>query len=782
MAENTPNKKDIQDAQSALDQYNDALKESVDLAKIISNNIALLAGGMNRVGKQGRTIVSDLKEYSKELGKTINLSDKLAAGKLKEKEVTDQIGKLQAAANKYLEDASKRNSLINQNKRAQKRLEEEIAERLKTQNALTDEAEVLFNKQAKQVKDLEASLKRRANAERTSNTAIIAEEKIKSKLIESQLKATTYQITEQQRLLNNEDKIIAAKKQELEKVEAINQSHKDLKKQIEKEKKDNEIILQQLKEQNSLAGTYKKLYEDISGKISDTLKPMSLISAAFDFLKKTAFAVSDQTTQLEKNLVLSNDEAYDLRQNFNLVAAASGDAAINTARLVEANIALGKELGFNSKFTTDLNTQFVKLTKQIGLSEEAAGGLAKLSIATGSTLEESKNIALGTSQALSSQYGIQLNQREVLEEIGKVSGQTLAMLKASPQAIAAAVAQAKLLGTNLDTVRKQAASLLDFETSIENELQAELLTGQQLNLERARTAALTGDLTTAMEELNSQNIDFNKFSNMNVIAQDKVAAALGLSSDELSDQLLKQQYMNKSREEVVALAGEEVAKRLEALNAQDKFNLAIEKLQDALGTVLAGPLGTFVDMMASLASSSAFVYGTLTAIAGVSLARTISSLVAMSASLAGSAIAGTTLASVLSFGTVALVALGSIAAIVGAMNAATAEAESNAQQVGDMFSSRGKTVVSPKEGGLFELSDNDEFAAAPGLGDMLNNTNRQTIIAQDNSALLDELRALRDEMKGTKEGINKLNSKEGVVRINGQAAGTAQMMGNYNLA
>ncbi len=36
-------------------------------------------------------------------------------------------------------------------------------------------------------------------------------------------------------------------------------------------------------------------------------------------------------------------------------------------------------------------------------------------------------------------------------------------------------------------------SLLNFETSIENELKAELITGKQLNLERARAAALTGD-------------------------------------------------------------------------------------------------------------------------------------------------------------------------------------------------------------------------------------------------------------------------------------------------
>jgi lipase chaperone LimK len=70
---------------------------------------------------------------------------------------------------------------------------------------------------------------------------------------------------------------------------------------------------------------------------------------------------------------------------------------------------------------------------------------------------------------------------------------------------------------------------------------------------------------------------------MNVIQQNALAESLGLSSDQLSDQLLKQEAIGKSRSEIVALGGEEAAKRLESLSAQDKFNSAVEKLQDLLG-------------------------------------------------------------------------------------------------------------------------------------------------------------------------------------------------------
>jgi hypothetical protein len=351
------------------------------------------------------------------------------------------------------------------------------------------------------------------------------------------------------------------------------------------------------------------------------------------------------------------------------------------------------------------------------------------------------------------------------------------MFKGSVPALTQAVAQAKLLGTNLETTKKQASALLNFESSIENELQAELLTGQQLNLERARTAALMGDMTTVMEELNNQNIDFNKFSNMNVIAQEKVATALGLSSDELSDQLFKQQYLGRSVEEVAALEGEEVAKRLEALNAQDKFNLAMEKMQDIVAKIVGGPLGQLADMIATMASNSGVLFGVLTAIAGISLAKTVMSLALMSAQLKQSAIAGAATSAFLNPVNLAI-GVAALAVTVGLLSSMFSDAES----VGDMSYSKGKTLISTKEGGLFEPSLNDDIAVGPGIGDIIGNSQKSTVVAQDNSELINAVASLKDVMGGVRDGVNKLNNKEAKIQIGAQQVGTAQMMFNTNLA
>ena len=764
----TPDPNDIKNAQEALNDYNDKLRESINLSRIISDNIAMLAGGMNKVGKEGRDLITDLNIYSKSLTKTINLSDKLASGKLKEKEVTEQLATIAAKYQQLQDESVKQGGYIQTNLSKQATLQREINDGEIKVSELKDRITIQNENFLDQQQRLASATIRYHNANNVQEKARAAE---RMGIIKDEITNTNLTLNFLEKQQSVEEKIINTKKQELDKVETIIDAHAELVSKYEEERRTNEAILNVLKKQKSLNEESKNELNEIGDRLIKNAKSAFSLVTIFEFLKKVAFGASEQVTKLQKGLVLSREEAYNVRQQFNNMAVAADDAAINTNRLIEANAALGKQLGFNSKFTDDMNIQFVKLTKQIGISEEAAGGLAKLSVATGKTLEESKNTALGVSQALSAQYGIQLDQREVLEEVGKISGQTLAMFKGSVPALAQAVAQAKLLGTNLDNARKQASSLLNFETSIENELQAELLTGQQLNLERARTAALTGDLTTVMKELNNQNIDFNKFSNMNVIAQDKIAAALGLSSDELSDQLFKQQYLGKSVEEVRALAGDEVAKRLEALNAQDKFNLAMERMQDIVSKFVGGPLGQLVDMMASIANNAGVLYGLLGAMAGISLAKTVMGLALMSVQLKKNAVLSAATSAFLNPVNIAI----GIAALAGAAALIGSYMSNDTPELADGGLAYGKTnaIVGEYAG----AANNPEvIAPLSDLQNIIDNSNRQTAAAQDNSRMISLFTDMRNELRATRENTGKFVDKKLVASVDIQRLGTGQMM------
>ena len=95
----------------------------------------------------------------------------------------------------------------------------------------------------------------------------------------------------------------------------------------------------------------------------------------------------------------------------------------------------------------------------------------------------------------------------------------------------AAVAAAKL-GLSLDGVLKASEGLLDFESSITKEFEAQVLTGQALNLERARQAALAGDQEGLLQEIRSIAMGVNVES-MNVIQKDAIAGAIGISVADL---------------------------------------------------------------------------------------------------------------------------------------------------------------------------------------------------------------------------------------------------------
>lgn len=754
MAKN--NDKDIEYSKEAFDSFNSSIRESIDLTRQLTKNIKDLPSGLGLKKARTDKLIRGVQEYKASLMDIQKISERVAKGHANSKVITDHIVSLEAKYQKYIKENS--------------RLFSQKGHFMKKQLALYEE---INNKQ----EDIAQS---DVNIDRYREKIAKYHEKERSGVglsYKNEIEVLNEKIKEELNSIKIKEKGIEKALKEKRIIEETIENHKDIVKHYKKEIEGAQDLYEELKK-NSIAGKIRS--KDFS-KVVEALKEipelLAPLAGAFELVKGFAFEISEQVTGIRKGLIMTTDEATESRQEFNNMSLASNSLAVNTSRLVEANAALGKELGFNSMFTQDLNVQFVKLTKQIGLSEESAGGLAKISKATGMRLEDVKNITLETSQALSSRYGIQLDEKEVLEEIGKISGQTLAMLKANPKALAEAVAQSRLLGISLDAIRKQASSLLDFESSIENELQAELITGRQLNLERARAASLNGDLITAMKELNNQNLSFGEFSQMNVIAQDKIASALGLSSDELADQLLKQQYIGKSREEVAALAGKEVADRLEAISAQDKFNLAVDKMKDIVSSVVGGSLGRLVEMLASAAENSWVLYGAISAMAGISLTKLVVGLAAsaVQAGILASGAITTASALTLGIGTAAVVA--GILAIAAASNRYKKELTEPMAEGGLLY---GPTNILAGE---YTGAENNPEVIAP-LSDLQNIIDKNRIIINntESSDTSKMIHTLNETMKGVKEGIDKLNKRTGIVNIDGQKAGTAQLMGNYNLA
>ena len=128
----------------------------------------------------------------------------------------------------------------------------------------------------------------------------------------------------------------------------------------------------------------------------------------------------------------------------------------------------------------------------------------------------------------------------------------------------------------MSQLEKTADSLLDFESSIANEMEAELLTGMDLNLEDARRYALNNDMAGLAGEIAKQGITSAKFGEMNRIQQESIAKSLGMSADELADSLKLQDQLRS----VAKDSGYRDAKSLDDLKQKVMLR---SKMKDAAG-------------------------------------------------------------------------------------------------------------------------------------------------------------------------------------------------------
>ena len=313
------------------------------------------------------------------------------------------------------------------------------------------------------------------------------------------------------------------------------------------------------------------------------VNPFALILTAVVSLVKALLAANNRITALAKGLGVSKDEARDLNTRLNRVSVASNNILNTSTQIKQAFADINTFLGTSSTIlSSDLLDGVATLQNRLGLTKEAAMGFAQASLLGGKSVDNIKKDALVAAAAVEAELGTRMDLKGVLEESGKITGVIRSQLGGSIEAIAEAVTKAKQFGITLKEVASAGRELLNFEQSISAELEAELLTGKQLNLEQARLAALTGDYKTLTSEIMKNVGSIHEFNSMNVLQQEALAKSVGMEANQLADVLMKRQNLEQLAQEARAAGREDLARQYEQLSTQQKFNAAIEKLKDFL--------------------------------------------------------------------------------------------------------------------------------------------------------------------------------------------------------
>lgn len=294
----------------------------------------------------------------------------------------------------------------------------------------------------------------------------------------------------------------------------------------------------------------------------------AVLGAAVDEFTK----LNERSVDMQHNLGVSRLEALKMNDAMIDASQASGKLWFNSERFQEAQSEVNKTLGSNGAISADMAENFAALHHQMGLSTEEATQFSLTSMTMGKNAKDYTASITVQTKLLNGQKKLQIDNREIIKGVAGTSTRVQLSFKASGQNLAQAVYQAKSLGMNMQQVEKTADGLLDFESSIANELEAELLSGKEYNLEKARAAALTNDMVGLTSELAKQGITAAAFGKMNRIEQESTAKMLGMSADELGNSLtLQEQLKTVSKESGYrdAQSLEDLQKKV-ALKAQEK--------------------------------------------------------------------------------------------------------------------------------------------------------------------------------------------------------------------
>jgi len=366
---------------------------------------------------------------------------------------------------------------------------------------------------------------------------------------------------------------------------------------------------------NSAWGVFRKgvaaSFQQIGKSLKDPLIILGLQVALFKKIFDINKEINERQVAQQKSLGISYDQSQKLAQSTFEYANATNDVFVTEKRLTEGRTKLNELLGTSVVYTNQSVEGFERLTHYYGVSEESAAKLTELATQQGTSTKDILGSTIRTANEQKRQFGGTISYQKVLQKVSSTGGEILTKFKGNTQELAKAVMQADRLGLNLDQVNKIGESLLDFESSIENELKAELLTGKQINLERARAAALSGDLSKLTTEIAQQTGGIAQFQKMNAIQQKAYAEAFGMTTAEMGDMLRKREFeaklgadAKKSAEEQLRIADERgikidesIRKDLEAKTLADKQKYVFEKIAEIIGRITAGPMGKFMKML-----------------------------------------------------------------------------------------------------------------------------------------------------------------------------------------
>ena len=540
---------------------------------------------------------------------------------------------------------------------------------------------------------------------------------------------------------------------------------------------------------DSLPGPFKELIgfaKSFAAAVGLGLGPLFLLVAVVGQALKSFMGLEQAAEDFRKETGLLNSQMEDVRSQANQITQEFAEIGVESKDVFDTVSKLKGEFGDTVNFSKETVAALTVMNKNFGIAAESSAKVQSIFESVGGLSgETAANVQLQVAN-MAKMAGVAPDK--VFKDIAENAEAASTFFKGDLTALTKNAVQARRMGTSLKEQVSLAEKLLDFENGIEQELVAATFVGGQFNLSRARALAMEGKLAEANEETLKQIQRSGDFKKKDYFTQQQLAKAAGMSVEEINKQLDAQEKLNslsgeqkKAAEDAInaglditniskenlASETEKFAKQQEQQQVLDKISNQFMGIASTIGSVLVPvldavalalnvilfPITLINDMFGWIGEKISALLGPLSAVGK------------FMKGLAGIAIIYAAYKAFASFATVPVVG-----AIKGGIAAAAilAAGFGALSKVGDLASpADGKTQVSTKEGGLFELSPNDDLVAAPGAAAALADgkggaggaaVNLAALSAPLN-ALLGEIKALRADMNSGKIAVHMDGAK-----------------------
>ena len=279
--------------------------------------------------------------------------------------------------------------------------------------------------------------------------------------------------------------------------------------------------------------------EKRSEKIKSTLKGWvtGLESFAKAFVFNGLKDVDERITAVGRGLNRSRAESQKLVDSFEATGRAI--EGLSGKELEKAAMGLSDAMGSTAITSKATANEMASQVKFMGMTADEASKFAMFTEASGKDAKQLGDNIRGEVLVAEARNKKGIDYKKILKDVANTSNAVKLLIQSQGGSLARAAIEAKKLGTNMEQIASVGKSMLNFEESLGAELEAELLTGKELNNEKARMYALTGNQEGLAKEITKNQV-LQKFeAAKTTLEQEAIAKAYGMTSETMGDMLVQ---------------------------------------------------------------------------------------------------------------------------------------------------------------------------------------------------------------------------------------------------